>query len=85
MGKAYSLLLLELLQKQNKQIQCQNKHLRRVAEAREKGPAEDNSHMFKRPLSFNPPIYNSVPNPKAFVDWITGMEKLFDALQCPGE
>jgi len=26
-----------------------------------------------------------LPTPKAFEDWIQGIEKLFDALKCPEE
>jgi len=78
-----NLLLLELLQKQNEQIQRQSKHLQLLAKAREKGRIKDNSHMFKTLANHNPPMYNSVTNLKAFEDWIRGMKKLFDALQCP--
>jgi len=46
---------------------------------------EDNSYMFKRFVSHNPLVYDGTPDPKAFEDWIRGMEKLFDALQCPEE
>ena len=41
--------------------------------------------MFRRFTSHNPPAYNGTPDPKAFEYWIRGMEKLFDALQCPEE
>jgi len=54
-------------------------------EAKEKKIEEDNSHMFKRLTSSNPPIYDSVLDPKEFEDWIQGIEKLFDAFQCPKE
>jgi len=39
--------------------------------------------MFKRFVSHNPPMYNGIPNPKTFMDWIQGTWQLFDALQCP--
>ena len=52
-------------------------------EAREKAPLEDNSRMFKKLASLYPPTYDEAPNPKAFEDWVSGMEKLFDALQYP--
>ena len=51
-------------------------------EVREKRVKEDNSYMFKRFASHHPAIYDGTPNPKTFEDWIRGMEKLFDALQC---
>jgi len=51
-----------------------------MMEAKEKAPLEDNSCMFKKLANLNPPMYNGIPNPKAFQDWIRGMEKLFDAL-----
>ena len=54
-------------------------------EAKDKKIVEGNSCMFKRVASHNSPIHDSTPNPKAFEDWIRGMEKLFDALQCPKE
>ena len=41
--------------------------------------------MFKRFASHQPPVYDGAPDPKTFEDWIRGMEKLFDALQCPEE
>jgi len=41
--------------------------------------------MFKRLASLNPPVYMGAPNLMGFEDWIRGMEKLFDALQCPAE
>jgi len=50
--------------------------------AKAKKIEEDNSYMFKRLTSHNPLVYDSTPNPKAFEDWIQGIEKLFDALQC---
>jgi len=56
-----------------------------MMEAREKAPLEDNSHMFKKLASQHPPTYDGVPNLKAFEDWVRGIEKLFDALQCPKE
>jgi len=51
-----------------------------MIEAREKAPMEDNSHMFKKLGNHNPPTYDGSPNPKAFEDWMRGMEKLFNAL-----
>jgi len=51
-------------------------------EAKDKNIEEDNSYMFKRFASHNQLVYNGTPDPKAFKDWIRGMEKLFDALQC---
>jgi len=51
--------------------------------AKEKKIEEDNSHMFKRLANCNPPVYGGAPKAKAFEDWIRGMKKLFDALQCP--
>jgi len=54
-------------------------------EAWEKRVKVDNSYMFKRFVSHHPPIYDGAPNPKTFEDWIRGIEKLFDALQCPKE
>ena len=53
--------------------------------SKEKKIKKDNSYMFKRFASHNPPIYDGAPNPKAFEDSIRGMEKLFNALQCPKE
>jgi len=53
-----------------------------MMEAKEKKIEEDNSYMFKRFISHNPPIYNDTPDPKAFDDMIQVMEKLFDTLQC---
>ena len=50
-------------------------------EAKEKRIEEDNSYMFKRFRSHNLHIYDSTSDPKAFEDWIRGIEKLFDALQ----
>ena len=35
--------------------------------------------------SHHPPIYDGIPDPKTFEDWIRGMKKLFEALQCPEE
>ena len=52
-------------------------------EVREKRVEENNFHMFKRFVSHNPPIYDGTLDPKTFEDWIRGMNKLFDALQCP--
>ena len=54
-------------------------------EVKGKRAEEDNSHMFKRFSSHHPPVYNGTPDPKTFEDCIRGMEKLFDALQCPEE
>ena len=38
--------------------------------------------MFKRFVCHNPPIYDGTPDPKVLEDWVWGMEKLFNALQC---
>jgi len=38
--------------------------------------------MFKRFSSHNSLIYDGIPDPKAFEDWIRGIEKLSDAFQC---
>ena len=54
-------------------------------EVKEKKVKEDNSYTFKRFARHNSPVYDVTPDPKAFEDWIRGMEKLFDALQCPEE
>ena len=54
-------------------------------EVKERTIEEDNSYMFKRFTSHNPPIYDGTPAPKAFEDWIQNMGKLFNALQCPKE
>ena len=54
-------------------------------EVKERKVEEDNSYMFKRFASHNSPVYDDTSDPKAFEDWIRGMEKLFDALQCPEE
>ena len=75
-----NLLLLELLQKQGEQLQQQNEYLKKLMEAKEKKIEEINSYMFKRFSSHNPPIYDGTPDPKAFKDWIRGVEKLFVAL-----
>ena len=56
-----------------------------MMEAREKASMEDNLHMFKKLANLNPPTYDGTSNPKAFEDWIRGMEKQFDALQCSEE
>jgi len=77
-----NLLLLEMLQKQGEQLRLQNKKIQRLMEVKEKRAEEDNSYMFKQ---FHPPVYDGTPDPKTFEDWIRGMEKLFDALQCPEE
>ena len=79
-GDLTNLLLLELLHKQNKQIQRQSEQLQRMIEARERAPKEDNSHVFKKLANHNPPMYNGPPDPKTFEDWIRGMEKLFNPL-----
>ena len=52
---------------------------------REKRIEEDNSYIFKRFASHHLSVYDGTPDPKTFEDWIRGMEKLFDALQCPEE
>ena len=51
-------------------------------EAKENKIEKDNVYMFKKFTSHNPPIYDDAPNPKAFEDWIRGIEKLSDAFQC---
>ena len=84
-AKLINLLLLEMLQKQGEQLRLQNEQIQRLMEVREKRVEEDNSYMFKRFASHHLPIYNDTPDPKTFEDWIRGMEKLFDALQCPEE
>jgi len=53
--------------------------------AKEKRHEDNNSLMFKWLASLNPPVYNNAADPKAFEDWILGMERLFDALHCPEE
>jgi len=50
---------------------------------REMKVEEDNSYMFKRLASHNPPTYGSTLDPKIFEDCVRGMEKLFDTVQCP--
>ena len=80
-----NLLLLELLQKQREQSWLQNEQLQKLIEVQEKRVEANNSYMFKRFASHHPSIYDSTPNPKTFEDWIRGIEKLFDALQCPEE
>ena len=52
---------------------------------REKAPLEENSHMFKKLAGLHSPTYDGASNPKAFEDWLRGMEKLFEVLQCPEE
>jgi len=52
-------------------------------DAKEKRMEEDNSYMFKRFASHHPPIYDGPSDPITFENWIRGIEKLFDALQCP--
>jgi len=54
-------------------------------EVREKRVEEDNSYMFKRFISHNPPICDGTLDPKTIEDWMKGVEKLFNTLQCPGE
>ena len=66
-------------------MRLQNEQLQRLTEVQEKRVEEDNSYMFKRFASHHPPIYDGTPDPKTFKDWIRGMEKLFNALQCPEE
>ena len=56
-----------------------------MVEAKKKKTEEDNSHMFNRLTSHNPPVYNGALDLNGSEDWIWGMEKLFDALQCPEE
>jgi len=56
-----------------------------MLEAKEKWHEDDNSLMFKRLASLNAPVYNGAADPKAFEDWIRGIEKLFDALHFPKE
>jgi len=81
-GDITNLLLLELLRKKNKQIRRQSKQLEKMMEARENSPMENNSYMFKL-ANLNPPMYDGAPNPKAFKDWIQGMEKLFNTIHAP--
>jgi len=38
--------------------------------ASERKVEEDNSYMFKRFTSHNPPLYDGTPDPKTFEDWI---------------
>ena len=52
-------------------------------DVKEKRVEEDNSYMFKCLNSHHPTVYEGTPDPKTFEDWIRGMEKLFDVLQCP--
>ena len=54
-------------------------------EVKEKGIEADNSYLFRVFTSHCLSSYDGTPNPKASEDWIQGMEKLFDALQCPDE
>ena len=75
-----NLLLLEMLQKQGEQLRLQNEQIQRFMDVKEKKVEEDNLYMFKCFASHHPPVYDGTPNPKTFEDWITGMEKLFDAL-----
>ena len=53
-----NMLLLELLQKQNNQIQDQREQLLRMIEASEKAPLEDNPFMFKKLTNLNPATYD---------------------------
>ncbi|XP_057250746.1 uncharacterized protein LOC104908979 [Beta vulgaris subsp. vulgaris] len=39
--------------------------------------------MFKRFSAHKPPNYDGKPDPTEFEEWLNGMEKLFDATQCP--
>ena len=52
-------------------------------DVKEKGVVEDNSYMFKCFASHHPSIYDGTLDPKTFEEWIRGMKKLFNALQCP--
>jgi len=45
-----------------------------MIEAWEKAAMEDNLPMFKKLANHNPPKYDGSRNPKAFEDWIWGME-----------
>ena len=76
---------MEFLQKQGEQLRLQNEQLEKLMEVRENRVEEDNSYMFKRFMSHHPPIYDGTPNPEIFEDWIRGMDKLSNALQCPEE
>ena len=51
-------------------------------EVREKRVEENNSNMFRRLASHNPPIYNGTLDPKTFENWIRGIENFFNT-QCP--
>jgi len=53
-----------------------------MIEVRGEAPLEDNSYMFKKLANLHLPTYDGALNPKAFRDWIRGIEELFDALQC---
>ncbi|KAL2901112.1 Activity-regulated cytoskeleton associated protein 1 [Bienertia sinuspersici] len=44
---------------------------------------EECSNIFKRFASHKPPTYNGKPDLIEFEEWISDMEKLFDATQCP--
>ncbi|XP_057250621.1 uncharacterized protein LOC130591354 [Beta vulgaris subsp. vulgaris] len=44
---------------------------------------EECSNMFKRFSAHKPPTYDGKPDPTEFEEWLNGMEKLFDATQCP--
>ena len=56
-----------------------------MVEVKGKKTYEDNSCIFKRLASRNSLMCDGTLDPKPFKDWIRGMEKLFDALQCPKE
>ena len=45
-----------------------------MVEVEEKRIPEDNFYRFKRLASYNPRAYNGALDPKAFKDWIPGME-----------
>jgi len=66
-------------------LRLRNEQIQRLIEAQEKRIEEDNSYMLKIFASYHPPVYDGTLNPKTFEDWIRGMEKLFDALQCSEE
>lgn len=50
---------------------------------RAKTEQEECSNMFKRFSAHKPPTYDGKPDPTEFEEWLNGMEKLFDATQCP--
>jgi len=84
-GTELTNLLLEWLQKQGEQVRLQNEQQEKLMEVWGKRDEEDNSYRFKILASHHPPVYDGTPDPKTFEDRIRGMEKLFDALQCPEE